>query len=314
MPILNEMSASAHNTNRTILFLVFLVVALVTLLVYREWSSRGTGSKDEQRPTIVNLDEGDETYLRAEEGVLVPTASSTDEMAILPVDRVLFEYVEVIDSCGPHFGGECLRVRGGPGTEYPVVASVRNGMVLKVGGKVDNEERSWYKVVFDEWLRYPERMKGDWYLAADFVRILKDEGDRFVGDSDYATSGAKTITIDRSEQMLYAFLGSELFLETAISTGLELTPTPRGTFTIYKKTPSRYMQGPLPNLVDQQYYDLPGVPWNLYFTEGGAVIHGAYWHDSFGSRYSHGCVNLPTDVAHTLYTWAEIGTTVIVQD
>ena len=103
-------------------------------------------------------------------------------------------------------------------------------------------------------------------------------------------------------------------MDVDISTGLALTPTPRGTFTIFKKTPSRYMQGPLPNLSDQQRYDLPGVPWNLYFTQGGAVIHGAYWHDSFGARYSHGCVNLSPDNARKLYEWADLGTTVIVKD
>jgi lipoprotein-anchoring transpeptidase ErfK/SrfK len=74
------------------------------------------------------------------------------------------------------------------------------------------------------------------------------------------------------------------------------------------------MQGPLPNLSDRQIYDLPGVPWNLYFTQGGAVIHGAYWHDSFGSVYSHGCVNLPVSVAQVLYIWADLGTKVIVED
>jgi lipoprotein-anchoring transpeptidase ErfK/SrfK len=113
---------------------------------------------------------------------------------------------------------------------------------------------------------------------------------------------------------LYAFEGNELFLEVDISTGLELTPTPRGTFTIFKKTPSRYMQGPLPYLAQQKYYDLPGVPWNLYFTEEGAVIHGAYWHNSFGSRYSSGCVNVDPAIAYALYNWAELGTTVIVKD
>ena len=74
------------------------------------------------------------------------------------------------------------------------------------------------------------------------------------------------------------------------------------------------MQGPLPNLIDQQYYDLPGVPWNLYFTDGGAVIHGAYWHNSFGMRYSHGCVNVPPSQARELYNWAPLGTKVIVKD
>lgn len=308
------MSPSERKANRTITVLTIAVLVLVSVLIYVELHPVTVEVGNTSRTNVVNLDEHDTPYLKKEEAVLVESASSTGKQTLLPVESVLFEYVEVTDSCGPHFDGECLRVRSGPGTDYPVLASLRNGVVLKVGGKVDNEGHSWYTIVFDEWLRYPNRLKGDWYVSAEYVKVLLDEGDKTTWEDDYATTSSKSITVDRSEQMLYAFDGDELFLETAISTGLELTPTPRGTFTIFKKTPSRYMQGPLPNLVDQQYYDLPGVPWNLYFTNGGAVIHGAYWHDSFGSRYSHGCVNLPVDIAHKLYTWADLGTTVIVKD
>ena len=73
------------------------------------------------------------------------------------------------------------------------------------------------------------------------------------------------------------------------------------------------MQGPIPG-VAEEYYDLPGVPWNLYFTYEGAVIHGAYWHENFGSRYSHGCVNLAPADAKMLYDWADVGTMVIVDE
>jgi lipoprotein-anchoring transpeptidase ErfK/SrfK len=72
------------------------------------------------------------------------------------------------------------------------------------------------------------------------------------------------------------------------------------------------MQGPLKG-VSGQVYDLPGVPWDLYFTAEGAVIHGAYWHDKFGQPWSHGCVNLSPQNAKKLYLWADIGTTVIVR-
>lgn len=253
-------------------------------------------------------------YLRSEESVVLEVGTTSEEVVLLPVEKVLFEYVEVIDSCGPHFEGECLRARSGPGLEYEVQGRLRDGVVLKVGGKVERDGVWWYKIVFDEWLRYPERLQGDWYVAADYVKIVMDEGVKTIAEGAYATTTKKTITVNRSEQKLYAFEGDELFLEVAISTGLELTPTPRGTFTIFRKTPSRYMQGPLPYLAQQKYYDLPGVPWNLYFTEQGAVIHGAYWHDSFGSRYSSGCVNVDPEIAYTLYTWAELGTTVIVKD
>ena len=254
-------------------------------------------------------------YLRAEEAVVVTPAHTKDitttAPTLLPVESVLFEYVAVTDGCGPHFEGDCLNARSGPGTHYPSVAKLRTGIVLKVGGKIETASSTWYRIVFDEWLRYPERLQGEWYIAADYVTILRDDGNRT--HTDGATS-SKRIIVDRGEQKLYAYDGESLFMETSISPGLELTPTPRGTFTIFKKTPSRYMQGPLPYLPVSKYYDLPGVPWNLYFTEQGAVIHGTYWHDSFGSRYSSGCVNMRPDEARSLYTWAELGTTVTVRD
>ena len=254
-----------------------------------------------------------------EETVPLHNESGTDdEVATTPPDTpTLFEYIEVTDGCGIHFDGECLRVRSGPGTEYPVVGRLRNGMVLKVGETVEQNGETWYKIIFDEWLRYPERVTSEWYVNGAYVRVLLDEGDETLWDKASTTTPIITtrkIIIDRTEQKLYAYDGDTLFMEIPISTGLELTPTPRGTFTIFKKTPSRYMQGPLPNLVDQQSYDLPGVPWNLYFTDGGAVIHGAYWHNSFGTKYSHGCVNLFPENAHTIYDWAELGTKVIVRD
>lgn len=255
----------------------------------------------------------DSPYLHDKEVVAVPSETEPDVEELVPVKKVLFEYVAVVDGCGPHFEGECLNVRNAPSLEAPVVAQLRTGIVLKVGGQVEHNGRTWYQIVFDEWLRYPERLQGDWYVAADFVEILLDEGEKNVTSGDTATTSQRII-VDRSEQKLYAYDGDELFMETSISTGLELTPTPRGNFTVFRKTPSRYMQGPLPYLADKQYYDLPGVPWNLYFTEQGAVIHGAYWHDSFGQQYSHGCVNMRPSEARQLYNWAVLGARVTVQD
>lgn len=249
----------------------------------------------------------------------MPTVSTVSEEPAI-------NYVEVIGSCGPHFEGECLNIRSGPGSTFPAIMKLRDGTVLAVAATTTTDESGieWYKVVFSEWIRYPERISADWYIASTYTRGFAD-----IGTQEYElplpdllqqareklglTSPGKRILVDRSEQKLYAYEEEELFLESGISTGLDLTPTPRGTFTIYKKTPSRYMQGPLPGISDQ-YYDLPGVPWNMYFTKEGGAIHGAYWHTEFGKQWSHGCVNLPLDVARTLYNWAPLGTTVIVQD
>lgn len=291
-----------------VVIIVLQLIALVATLYYQYQQPRVTTSDVQELLPATTTD----PYLHEETLVIVDDETTGTTQAV-PVEKVLFEYVEVTGGCGPHYEGDCLNVRSQPSITAPVVAQLRNGMVLKVGGKVLHEGTAWYQIVFDEWLRYPERVTNDWYVAAEYVQVLFDEGPRTTAEHGNGSS-TKHILVDRSDQMLYAYEGDELFMETAISTGLELSPTPRGNFTIFRKTPSRYMQGPLPYLANSDYYDLPGVPWNLYFTEGGAVIHGAYWHESFGQPYSHGCVNLAPNIARQLYEWAELGTPVVVRD
>lgn len=239
------------------------------------------------------------------------TATSTTKSAV--TEPLLPQYLEIIDSCGPYFtGGLCVNLRSGPGTQYPKVMPLRNGVVLKIAGAVTTDGHVWYKIGFDGTIRYPERVVGDWYVAADYTRTFVSQGITETTGGLNASS-TKRIVVDRSQEMLYAYDGKKLFMQQPISTGLELTPTPRGTFWVYKKTPSTYMQGPLPGISDQ-YYDLPGVPWDLYFTYQGGAIHGTYWHDHFGESWSHGCVNLPPDQAKILYDWADLGTPVFVRD
>lgn len=280
-----------------------LVLILGSLFALTLWELKNVGQENQF------------SYLREEEGVFISpqlTEDAKQEDIILPIEPVLFQYIEVIGGCGPYFTNECLNARSGPGTNFPIIARLRNGMVLKVGGVVDRDGEQWYKISFEEWLRYPERIIDDWYVSAKYVRALMDEGVRTTKPEN-ADPGNKRIVVNRSKQMLYAYEGDTLFMEEKISTGVELTPTPRGTFTIFKKTPSRYMQGPIPGISDK-YWDLPGVPWNLYFTHQGAIIHGTYWHDRFGSKSSNGCVNIAPLQAEKLYKWAEIGTKVTVVD
>jgi len=242
--------------------------------------------------------------------------SSTSEVTVKrpvppPVSKPLETYLKVTDGCGIHYAGTCATAHSGPGTKFPVVAQLRNDIVLKVGGTEVRDGRTWYRVLFDEGLRYPERVKSSWYVAAAAVSLFTTEGENTALISD-ATS-TKKIVVNRTKQTLIAYDGDTVFMSTKVSTGLLLTPTPRGIFTIFKKTPTRYMQGPIPEAHLSQYYDLPGVPWNLYFTEQGAVIHGAYWHDDFGKPHSHGCVNLSPAEAERLYYWADVGVPVVIE-
>lgn len=120
-----------------------------------------------------------------------------------------------------------------------------------------------------------------------------------------AVSESKWIEVDLSDQKLYAWEGNRLFLETLISSGLSGTPTPEGEFRIWIKLRAAKMEGGS----GRGYYYLPNVPYIMYFENSkipgwrGYGLHGTYWHNDFGRPKSHGCVNLPTPVAKTLYEW-----------
>lgn len=237
-------------------------------------------------------------------------AEAVAESTAKPLASSTFLMIE--GSCGPYFGDACVNIRSGPSTSTSRVLFARNGMLLPVDETLEYEGRTWYRIIFTEWLRFSDRVSGPWYIASGYGSLVETPAETHLEASTTAST-TKRILVDRSEQMLYAYDGDTLFMEEKISTGLDLTPTPRGVFTVFRKTPSRYMQGPLAGISDD-YYDLPGVPWNLYFTPEGGAIHGTYWHDHFGTKWSHGCVNLPPDKARMLYEWAPLGTTVVVRD
>ncbi len=115
------------------------------------------------------------------------------------------------------------------------------------------------------------------------------------------------IEIDLSDQVLRAWEGNTLFLETSVSTGLPWWPTPSGEFRIWIKLRATKMEGG----EGKYYYYLPNVPYVMYFENEnipgwrGFGLHGTYWHDDFGTQRSHGCVNLPTEVAKQLYYWVD---------
>jgi lipoprotein-anchoring transpeptidase ErfK/SrfK len=221
-------------------------------------------------------------------------------------------YLEIKEGCSLTVSESCATAHSRPDDTSPVRASLRRGTVLLVAGSTTTSDGTlWYEIAFAEGLRYPERLKLPWFVRSDAGEIV-----RTAGPSELSTTtptSTKSLLVDRSDQRLYAYEGETLVKTYIISTGRELTPTPRGTFHIYRKTPTRYMQGPIPGITEK-YYDLPGVPWNLYFTAQGAIVHGAYWHNSFGSPYSNGCVNLSLTDARAVYDWADLGMTITVRD
>jgi lipoprotein-anchoring transpeptidase ErfK/SrfK len=117
-------------------------------------------------------------------------------------------------------------------------------------------------------------------------------------------SDQRWLLIDLSSQRLIAWEGRVPVYAVIVSTGKPATPTVTGVFEIQSKHRLARMRG--------ADYDVPDVPWTMYFYRGYA-IHGAYWHDNFGTPVSHGCVNVAVDHAEWFFNWADIGTPVVVQ-
>jgi len=119
------------------------------------------------------------------------------------------------------------------------------------------------------------------------------------------STGERWIEVDLTRQLLRAWEKDELFLETAVSTGLPWWPTPTGEFEIWIKLRATKMEGGS----GKYYYYLPNVPYVMFFENEkvpgrlGYGLHGTYWHSDFGTPRSRGCINLPTDVAGVLYDW-----------
>lgn len=123
----------------------------------------------------------------------------------------------------------------------------------------------------------------------------------------------KWIEIDIEEQELTAFEYGSVVLRTKISSGLPLlrelepgelpTETPLGDHHIKVKTVSRHMGDEhFTDALDSGAY--PGVPWVCFFDKDGYSLHGTYWHNNFGNRMSHGCVNMRCEDAKWIYRWA----------
>lgn len=123
-------------------------------------------------------------------------------------------------------------------------------------------------------------------------------------DMSYApVPGSKRIEVNLANQTLTAWDGTRVVLHTSISSGTDYTPTVTGRYHIDRKYAVQRMIGP--------GYDIPDVPWVMYFWDGYA-FHGAYWHNSFGTPMSHGCIHLRPSEAEALYNWADFGTEVYV--
>jgi lipoprotein-anchoring transpeptidase ErfK/SrfK len=111
----------------------------------------------------------------------------------------------------------------------------------------------------------------------------------------------KLVVVNLHRQTVQAFEeGREVFFARC-STGLdgEETATPPGLWhRIWRKAVSIHMGGNT-----AQGYDTPGIGWTTLFTSDGVAFHATFWHNSYGAKRSHGCVNLRPEDAKWIWRW-----------
>lgn len=148
---------------------------------------------------------------------------------------------------------------------------------------VEVDGYNWYQIGPDEWVHQ--------FKVAKLLPVARPE----------AVDTEKWVSVDLYEQVAIAYEGDQPVFATLISSGLEEWPTNEGVFHVYVRFTRKLMSGAY-NKPD--FYYLQEVPWTMFYDDQIA-LHGAYWHDGFGYRRSHGCVNMTVTDAHWLFNWSQ---------
>lgn len=153
---------------------------------------------------------------------------------------------------------------------------------------IQREEGAWAQLRSGGWMRRAALARPE--------RVPPPEG---VGPTD------RWIDIDLGQQVLVAYEGATPRFATLVSTGRSTkeSQTPIGTFQIWVKLQFSDMDDLERTDVDKNYA-IQDVPWVQFF-KGSYGFHAAFWHDDFGHRRSHGCINLSPADARYLFSFTE---------
>ncbi len=112
----------------------------------------------------------------------------------------------------------------------------------------------------------------------------------------------KRVVVDKTEQMLFAYEGERLVMQSRVSTGRMGWRTPSGEFTAGDKERMHY---------SRLFHNAP-MPWSVQ-VHGHFFIHGFSYVPDYPA--SHGCIRLPAsgdNPAKRFYEWVERDTPVTI--
>jgi hypothetical protein len=150
---------------------------------------------------------------------------------------------------------------------------------------IGQDEWIWYDIGDGRWIKQT-------YVSIVDVSARPDE----VGPDEFWTE------VDLFEQTFAAYEGDRMVYATLISSGLNRWPTREGLFQVGDRFEEYKMSGAEGKV---NYYFLEDVPYIMYFDQlNGIALHGTYWHDRYGFKHSHGCVNMPILAAEWVFNWS----------
>jgi len=148
---------------------------------------------------------------------------------------------------------------------------------------LDDEGWIWYDIGYGRWMKQT-------YLSIIDPTVRPAE----IGEDEY------WVEIDLFEQSFTAYEGDRMVYAGLVSTGLNKWPTYEGLFQVWERHLKTDMKG-AEGRVD--WYVVEDVPHTMFF-DFDIALHGAYWHDRFGYKHSHGCVNMPPRDAEWIFNWS----------
>jgi hypothetical protein len=141
----------------------------------------------------------------------------------------------------------------------------------------------WYEIADGHWIHSN--------YVRDLISSSRPEG---VGPDE------KWIEVNLTEQTMFAHVGDTPIFGTLTATGRAGFETRPGLFRPWTKLETAPMRGAQFGLG----YDLADVPYIVYF-DGAIGYHGVYWHDSYGTTQSAGCINLSPHDAQWFFEWSD---------
>ncbi len=196
-----------------------------------------------------------------------------------------------------------LNIRSAPRLDAPVVGRTYQRHPIpvydEVAGDVVAGNAAWYRVG-------PER-----YVAAAYV-------EPFLAPRPATHHEGHWVDVDLSDYYAVAYDGDTPVYAALIIVGRDGYDTPTGEFRVLRRVANETMDAGTLGIPkgDPNYYYLPNVKYTQYFTNAGHALHTNYWSapSQFGSRGSHGCVNLQEQDAAWFWRFLTIGSLVRVHD